>query len=872
MSKKIATNNGTTPFSNFNYSVVESSLAGFKEVRVSLNYDGRTVNRFIFVKKKPNEGDSYYINEAKQKISEEIQTGKLRKESKRYINPKKPAGGKIALAIVSVVAVAAAGLLTYKLLETPYSNTINNCTVTFDANGGSAVDAVVVKKGETVEEPKKDPHQDGYIFNGWYIVDDPKPTDETFDFDNTPIEKNITLHAGWTTRNNIVIKFYANGGSFGEGEEYYRLPGQKFGEYPDEGIPTPIRAEDPFSHIKYTFDGWYDENGNSIHRIEKCEYNSDERIYLGETYTARWTQNEFADVNFDFNDHGRTPEPTPSQVVRVYDGDYLVAPHVEDWGHHTFLGWFDNYKRQYDFSKKYDVDDGPRNLTAMWDVEKHKVSFNLDGGTGNGDYSTQTVDYGEKATDPKDLVFEGENPTKPGYEFAGWKIYGTTTIFDFRSDVVTEDLSLIANWDDSRTAHYVDFWNNDGTEVKSRKTVRKGEYLTPVADPTRVDTHYTFVGWSTDPNSYVKYDFSQPYSLNDDLDLYAYWEADTYKVSFDLKGGTPVEGVDYSSQLVKYNEYATEPEETVEDIPTKHGYTFAGWYDDSEAVAIEPFDFENTPITGNLTLTAHWTENDSYTIDFYLNPTAEEPMTGASQTIYSGDYIIPLATPMREGYNFVGWFETGSNTPYDFSKPYTAEADLNLYGHWTCTLTYNFNDGSTAQPYIETYVEGTKPTKPSWIPSYEGYIFTGWYTDPTSGTEFDFNAALTANTQIYAHWEVADSYYITYINNIDSGSDGIFTVNIGPGRATTITADPDKKTLIAYKDNTTLDLIYYPGEGEPTPIYYSDCALLVDGESVTASSSTWNASWSDNVLLFHIYKDILATGSTYTITVNTPTP
>lgn len=43
----------------------------------------------------------------------------------------------------------------------------------------------------------------------------------------------------------------------------------------------------------------------------------------------------------------------------------------------------------------------------------------------------------------------------------------------------------------------------------------------------------------------------------------------------------------------------------IDTVPTRDGYTFIGWYLEGEE---GPFDFENTPITGDITLVAHWVE------------------------------------------------------------------------------------------------------------------------------------------------------------------------------------------------------------------------------------------------------------------------
>jgi uncharacterized repeat protein (TIGR02543 family) len=68
-----------------------------------------------------------------------------------------------------------------------------------------------------------------------------------------------------------------------------------------------------------------------------------------------------------------------------------------------------------------------------------------------------------------------------------------------------------------------------------------------------------------------------------------------YKVYFDTDGGSSI-----ADQTVNYNATATQPEN-----PTKDGFTFSGWYADSELT--QEFDF-STPIVQDTTIYAKWTE------------------------------------------------------------------------------------------------------------------------------------------------------------------------------------------------------------------------------------------------------------------------
>lgn len=66
-------------------------------------------------------------------------------------------------------------------------------TVTFESNGGSEVEEVVVSKGEAVTKPT-DPKRDVYTFEGWYVDEG---CTKVWNF-ATQVTENMTLYAKWT--------------------------------------------------------------------------------------------------------------------------------------------------------------------------------------------------------------------------------------------------------------------------------------------------------------------------------------------------------------------------------------------------------------------------------------------------------------------------------------------------------------------------------------------------------------------------------------------------------------------------------------------------------------------------------------------------
>ncbi|MGE6664612.1 S-layer homology domain-containing protein [Paenibacillus xylanexedens] len=106
---------------------------------------------------------------------------------------------------------------------------------------------------------------------------------------------------------------------------------------------------------------------------------------------------------------------------------------------------------------------------------------------------------------------------------------------------------------------------------------------------------HQFTGWNTAADgSGTSYSAADTFSMNDsDVTLYAQWQPLYVNISFESNGGTEID-----NQKVNYNSPAVNP-----DIPEKAGYTFSGWYQDSQL--LQAFDF-NTSLTQNINLYAKW--------------------------------------------------------------------------------------------------------------------------------------------------------------------------------------------------------------------------------------------------------------------------
>lgn len=133
----------------------------------------------------------------------------------------------------------------------------------------------------------------------------------------------------------------------------------------------------------------------------------------------------------------------------------------------------------------------------------------------------------------------------------------------------------------------------------------------------------------------------------------------------------------------------------------------------------------------------------------------------ASQAVYAGEKIVKPANPTKEKEYFVDWYKEAECTNvWDFENE-TVSQDITLYAKWTSiayTVTFETNGGSAIEAQLVP--EGTFATKPETVPTKEGNLFEGWYTEQTMTNLFDFYTPITKDITLYAKW--MDISSITY--------------------------------------------------------------------------------------------------------------
>lgn len=204
---------------------------------------------------------------------------------------------------------------------------------------------------------------------------------------------------------------------------------------------------------------------------------------------------------------------------------------------------------------------------------------------GTNGFYIRILEYGNISVDLDDRVVTSTNPYI-GYAFITLSSPSTITSLTGTDDYYRYIDGAIF-WEVVPPSGYsITFEENGGTSV----TDLSGQTALPNPLPTTTKSGYTFVNW------YYDSAFTQIANPGDTIEsnvtLYAKWQLNTYTVTYNSNGGSSIPKTSDVTQL---------PNPL--PIPTKSGYTFEGWYYDSDFTNEA---FAGDPLTSDVTLYAKW--------------------------------------------------------------------------------------------------------------------------------------------------------------------------------------------------------------------------------------------------------------------------
>lgn len=467
------------------------------------------------------------------------------------------------------------------------------------------------------------------------------------------------------------------------------------------------------------------------------------------TYVAQW---ELLDVTVKFNE-GETGELSGKYF------DKVTAPKLEKEGQ-TFLGWTEtadpNAEVKYAGGAEITLNNTvPATLYAKWQVNVYNITWDLDGGTVNGDLPA-TAKYGESVS------IRQQTPRKNGATFDGWSSEDVT--FDPWADsfsMPAKDITIKANW--YLVPYDIQFLDADGAAIYENSLFYDDVIEADVvADPTKASTaqyDYNFSHWIVNGQK-----VTFPVTVTGPMTFEPVFTSvlRSYDITFVVDGAETKVTTNYGEKPV-----IAEPTKATD---AEYAYTFAGW--DPEVVAV----------TGEATYTATWTKTPvEHTITFKIDGEIFHQEKGGYGT--DVDYSDMPSTD-KIGYTFQWdmaedkWPTTipaediviaGSYTPNTYTITFKGDFDTekdDAFNEYTITKNYN-------APITEDDIAALEEA----LPSITGWEILGWYYAEEvevdgemvwrHTTEYEIPETMPAkDVTVYADWE-ATVYDLIVKSSID---------------------------------------------------------------------------------------------------------
>ncbi len=582
--------------------------------------------------------------------------------------------------------------------------------VTFDAQGGTNINAIWIATGELVNAIEA-PMRVGYTFDGWYKD---AATTIPWDFDQDKVNSNLKLYAKWKVQD-MTITFDSQGGS--NVSQIITPFGKVIGT-----LSSPTKEG-------YQFLGWYSDmvGGTKLYETTLIQQDA--------TYYAQWECIPYK-IEYILGMEGKNDERNPLSYTVEDETITLRSPSKPQ---KIFKGWtYDGQNTPIlDVSiQKGSI--GDKKFTAVWEDASIKVSFNSQGGNEVSDVWLKTNTVIEKPSDP----------IRVGYDFTGWYSDAQTTQKWNFATPINEDKTLYAGWSIQRFDVIFDGQNGEiATSVMRSYQSSVGKL------PTVTKTGYVFKGWFTHQTGGVQ--INEQESVTCTVSYFAQWEKEVYAIDYVLNGGI--------NAVSNPKTYTIEDDFTLH-MPTKKNYAFTGWT--YEGQDTPTFDVSVTsPSTGNKSYVANWQACD-YVVK--LNTNGGTIMNDVY--VKAGDTLATLAEPKKEGYTFEGWYsDAGFSKPWNITSSQVNQ-DITLYAKWSTQqfdINFDANGGSRVATMSKAYGSklNTLPTT-----TKEGYDFLGWFTKKEGGTKISSETLVNGQVTYFAHWK-AKQYNIIY--KLDGGMNNV---------------------------------------------------------------------------------------------------
>ena len=580
--------------------------------------------------------------------------------------------------------------------------------------------------------------------------------------------------------------------------------------------PLDLSAVKP-TRSGYTFDGWYDAEGNSVTKVSgtatvtahwkansKTEYtvihwqeNADDNEYSSKdiekkTGATNSTTNARAKSYSGFTAQAITQKTIAgdgSTIVNVYYKRNVYSVKFYTIYDYSFFGGY-SYKEDTSLriTAKYGAvirDKWPNKPESAWNVSTDGNTWQagidvmpLDGATfyqrGQNSshtmvasYYLETISGGKYELDHQDTVYgKGDSVTKEDrYAITGF------TLNESKSTRIGRDYNG-AKFYYNRNSYNIVFMNKGAkdSEVSRKYQQNISDVNYTPEKPAGVPANFTFAGWyDNDRCEGTAYDFTGKTMPAQNITLYAKWQAPVIEAKVYLTASADGEfetiEIPYGTKLSDSEDFKALLEKLTEKP--------SAWIDSNGAL----FNVD-TKLHGSVTISPFFpSAKDGFTVT-YVEGTNVNVATD-NQKYVSGSSARVL--PPEASENFLAW-KTEDGTLIHPGDKITVTKDTTLTAVYTNkpqteTITYHYNFTDKDGNYNDAiFKDGNHPKNTNaTVKSLDdvgfteptGYKFLGWATTPNGNVEYQPNTKVfvdaTGDNNLYAVWQVK-TYTVTWVN------------------------------------------------------------------------------------------------------------
>ena len=386
--------------------------------------------------------------------------------------------------------------------------------------------------------------------------------------------------------------------------------------------------------------------------------------------------------------------------------------------------------------------------------ETYTVTYDANGATSG----TAPVDNEQYKSGARVKILGSNGLERTYYSFAGWNTQdaGEGDNYEEGEDfTITENTTLYAKWD---CATYVNIAKGKPVNGTFNLNVTGTQYTCENGFVVSVTDIVPATGYHFDHITQTDVDAANV-TINDNAKTITFTKLTTgtstisvvfainsHKVTWKLADGKIGESTADIVETYNYGATISKP-----DDPTRDGFNFAGWKEESTNE-----DVMATMPDNDLVYIAQWTAKPltnyrtlcTYTIE-YLNTYDVDHPNPSKYTIKDLPLTFEDPTSNREGYTFIGWDPATLDADTRGDQTVKAIWQVNSY-----SITYHTNGGDAIAngSYTILSPDYVLPT-----PTRTGYIFDGWYDNKgLTGTAITtIPQGTTGDKEYWAKWDCA---------------------------------------------------------------------------------------------------------------------